>query len=470
MSDRHVRMRRWLTAVAAAAVCTGMTVLAAAPLAQAASPPPAAVTAAAPRVGHTEVRGAITPVVADHLSDAVRRANDEGMAALVIELDTPGGLITAMRQIVQTFLSADVPVVVYVSPRGADAGSAGTFVTLAAHVAAMAPATTIGAATPVDVQGGEVGDKIVNNAAAYAKAIATERGRNVDFAVAAVRQGRSITADEAVKIGAVDLIAPNLDQLLADLDGRTVTLADGTRTLQTADAQVVEIDWTWTRRLLQWLADPEVALLLISIGTLGLIYELAQPGLGAGAVVGGVSLVLGLYGLSALPINGAGVALVLLGVGLFIAELFIPGIGVGAVGGTVAVIIGGLLLFPRASGVGVDLTVLLPATITVGVLAGAMAVMAARSRHRPTRTNADALIGRTATIHGGPFGPRVRIDGTYWRVQPAREVTSDLEEGRAVEVVDRDNLDLIVRPVEEGRSEADREPPEPTVTSDRSGP
>ena len=452
--------RRRLAAAALLAVCLGLLLLLAGP----------ARGATGGAVGLTEVRGPITPVVADHLTAAVDRAEREDMAALVVELDTPGGLITAMRQIVQSFLGADVPVVVYVSPRGADAGSAGTFVTLAAHVAAMAPATTIGAATPVDVQGGEVGDKIVNNAAAYAEAIATERNRSVDFAVAAVREGRSITADEAVRIGAVDVVAPDLDTLLATIDGRTVQLVSGPQTLQTAGVEVVAVEWTWFRRLLQWLADPEVALLLISVGTLGLIYELAQPGLGAGAVVGGIALVLGLAGLSALPLNAAGVALVLLGIGLFIAELFIPGIGVGAVGGTIALIVGGLLLFPRASGIAVDLVVLLPATITVAVLVGAAAVIVARTRGRPSHANADALVGRTAAVQPGPYGPRVRLDGTYWRARPAPGV-DDLPEGRRVEVVDRDNLDLVVRPT------TDAPPPAPTdddgpaapLTSDRSG-
>lgn len=400
----------------------------------------------APSVAVTTVRGPITPIVADHLADTIALAARDGHQALVVELDTPGGLVTSMRDIVQGFLAAPLPVVVYVAPPGADAGSAGTFVTLAAHIAAMAPATTIGAATPIDLEGGEVGDKVVNNAAAYAEAIAELRGRNVEFAVAAVRDGRSITAEEAVRIGAVDLLARDLGELLERIDGRRVELADGrTVTLRTADAATVALEMSGVRRILQRLADPNLALVFLSVGTLAILYELANPGIGAGGIVGTILLILAFTSLAVLPVNYAGVALIVLAVLLFVAELFVPGVGVLAAGGTIALVLGGLLLFPEPTGLGIDLAVLLPTAAVVLVLVVLLARAAARLRRTPSVGGADLYVGREVTVervddaHRG----RARIDGTWWRLRS--EVP--LSAGDRVRVVSRDGLELVVRPV-----------------------
>ena len=397
-------------------------------------------------VATTTVAGAITPVIADHLTDTVAAAAAQGHQALVVTLDTPGGLVSSMREIVQAFLNAPLPVIVHVAPSGADAGSAGTFITLAAHVAAMAPATTIGAATPVDLEGGEVGDKIVNNAAAYAEAIAEARDRDVKFAVDAVRDGRSITAAEALDIGAIDLITPTTPSLLEDVDGLEVELHDGTTvTLATAGAATVPLEMTGVQELLQRIADPNLAFIFLSIGTLAIIYELANPGLGAGGIVGAVMIVLAMFSLSVLPVNIAGAALLVLAAGFLIAELFAPGVGVGAVGGTVALVLGGMFLFQRPSGIGIDLAVLFPtAAVVLGltILAG---VLVRRSRGTPSHSNADELLDRTADVRGVAEGrPRVRLDGTYWRVRPAEGTT--IADGDHVRVVARDNLDLIVAP------------------------
>lgn len=398
----------------------------------------------------TEVRGVITPVAAEHLQDTVRAAEQRGAAAVVVQLDTPGGLVTSMRDIVQLFLNAEVAVIVHVAPRGADAGSAGTFITLAAHVAAMSPTTTIGAATPVDLEGGEVGGKVLNNAAAYAEAIAEARDRDVDFAVDSVREGRSITAAEALEIGVVDLLADDLAGLLEQVDGRRVTVAgDRVVTLATANAPVEEVPLDWTRRILQRLADPNVAFLLLSLSTLAIIYEVANPGVGAGGVTGAVSLILGLYGLAALPVDFAGVALLLIAAVLFTIEVFVPGIGVAAAGGTVALLLGGLLLFPTATGVAVDWAVLVPTVLFAAALAVLIGVAAARSRRTQGRGVADDLVGRTATVHGADGRRlRVRLDGTWWRVRPAGGM-AELAEGTEVTVVDHDNLDLIVGPAQD---------------------
>lgn len=397
-------------------------------------------------VATTTVEGAITPVVADHLTDLVERTAREGHEALLVELDTPGGLVTSMRDIVGAFLNADVPVIVYVSPRGADAGSAGTFITLAAHVAAMAPATTIGAATPVDLEGGEVGDKIVENAVAFAEAIAEERGRDVDFAVSAVREGRSITANEAVDIGAVDLIADGIPQLLDEIDGMTIDVNGDEVTLATAGAETRALEMSGVRRLLQTIADPNLAFIFLSLGTLAIIYEVANPGLGAGGILGAVLLILAFFALSVLPFTYAGIALLVLAGGLFLAELFMPGVGVAAAGGTVALILGGLLLFQEPTGLGVDLWILWPTALVLFGMVILAGWLVARSRGGESVAASDALIGREATIRrpDPEHPPRVVLDGTYWRVRPGDGGTEPLNDGDEVVVVDRDNIDLIV--------------------------
>ncbi|MBW3619152.1 MAG: nodulation protein NfeD [Actinobacteria bacterium] len=398
-------------------------------------------------VATTTIAGAITPVVADHLTDTLRDAAAQGHEALVVTLDTPGGLVTSMRVIVQSFLNAPLPVIVHVAPSGADAGSAGTFITLSAHVAAMAPATTIGAATPVDLEGGEVGDKIVNNAAAYAEAIAEARDRDVEFAVQSVRDGRSITAEEALEIGAIDLVSPTTETLLEDVDGTEVELTDGDRvTLATAGASTVELEMTGARRLLQRLADPNLAFIFISIGTLAIIYELANPGLGAGGIVGGAMLILAMFALSVLPVTFAGASLLVLAGIFLVAELFAPGIGIGAGGGSLLLVLGGLFLFDEPSGLRVGLPVLLPTVLVVlgsTILAG---VLVRRTRDRPSHYTSDELLDRTAVVAAAGDELRVRIDGTSWRVRPAAGTT--VLAGDRVRVVDRDNLDLVVTPTD----------------------
>ncbi|MBW3664886.1 MAG: ATP-dependent Clp protease proteolytic subunit [Actinobacteria bacterium] len=406
----------------------------------------AAAFQAGPTVATTTVSGVITPVIDDHLRDTVASAAAEGHEALIVTLDTPGGLVTSMRSIVQTFLAAEIPVVVHVAPRGADAGSAGTFITLAAHIAAMAPATTIGAATPVDLEGGEVGDKIVNNAAAYAEAIAEERGRNVEFAVDAVRDGRSITADEALEIGAIDLIAATTEELLEAIDGLTIELADGEVTLRTADAGLVPAELSGVRRLLQRLADPNLAFIFISLGTLAIIYEVANPGVGAGGIAGVILLILAFFSLSVLPVNLAGAALLVLAAVLFISELFVPGVGVMGGGGTIALILGGLFLFQRPTGIGVDLGVLVPVAVVTAALVVLIGRMAWRLRNAPSVAPGDLYLGHEITVERSEAGVgRARIDGTWWRLR--RRSGLPLTPGEVVRVTDRDGLDLIVEPL-----------------------
>jgi membrane-bound serine protease (ClpP class) len=409
---------------------------------------PGAATAQAPTVLVTRVDGTITPVIANHLVDGVQRADRDGHAAYLVELDTPGGLDTSMREIIKAFLGADVPVVVYVTPSGARAASAGALITFAANLAAMAPGTTIGAATPVDLQGGEISDKVLNDAAAFAETVAARRGRNTRFAIDTVRQGRAVTAEEAVRLDAVDLLAASRAELLAELDGRSVRVANSnTVTLRTAGATVVEQDFGVFRRLLQLLADPNLAFLFLSLGTLAIIYELANPGIGFGGIAGAIFLILGFFALSVLPINLVGVLLLVLAAALFVAELFVPGVGVFAAGGTVALVLGGLFLFDGS--VRIDPAVLVPVALVVGggsVLAGRLAW---RARRAPSISGREGLLGRQVTVRtaDGATG-QVLLDGAWWT---ARSRGAPLTSGQTVRVVDLDGLELIVDP-EEGTS------------------
>lgn len=391
------------------------------------------------------VDGVITPVMADHIRDVLDRAEREGHQALLVQLDTPGGLDTSMRDIIQSFLNARVPVIVYVSPQGARAASAGALITLASHVAVMAPGTSIGAATPIDLEGGDLAQKIINDAASYAESIAEQRGRDVEFAIDAVREGRSIAANEALEIGVIDLIARDRAELLADVDGREVELApQRTVTLRTAGVEVVEIELGFARSVLQWLADPNLAFLFISIGTLAIIYELANPGIGAGGITGVILLLLAFTALSVLPVNAVGVILLVLAGVLFVAELFVPGIGVFAAGGTVALILGGLFLFRGP--IGVDPAALVPIAVLAGAGALGLGRVAWRTRRLVGVTGTQAIVGARGVvkeIEGDDL--QVFVQGSWWG---ARARSGPLRPGQAIRVVEMDGLRLIVEPEE----------------------
>ncbi|MBW3562679.1 MAG: nodulation protein NfeD [Actinobacteria bacterium] len=406
--------------------------------------PSAAQDDADPSVLVTEATGPVTPVMAAHLEDALAEASSAGHDAVLLRIDTPGGLVTSMRDIVKGFLNASTPVIVWVGPSGGGAASAGYVITSAAHVAAMAPGTNIGAATPIDVQGGEVLDKVVNDAVSYARAVAAARDRNADFAEEATRDGASVAASEAVERDIVDLLAESQEQLLDEIDGRKVELAGGQIVeLTTAGARTVPYDAAWTRRVLQWLADPNVAFLFMSIGTLGILYELAQPGIGAGAVVGVILILLALFSLSVLPVNAVGVALLILAAVLFLGEVFAPGIGVMAAGGTVALLLGGLFLFQRPTGIGIDLIVLVPTVVLAGLAAGGLAWLAANTRGAPSTAGTDAFTGETTEVRRIRDGrAQIFIGGSWWNARTRDG--HDLEEGETVRIVGQDNLDLIV--------------------------
>ena len=409
----------------------------------------------------TEVDGVITPVIADHFLEGVARAEDEGHHLFLIELDTPGGLDSSMRDIIKAFLGANEPVVVHVAPSGARAASAGALITMSAHIAAMAPGTAIGAATPVDLQGGDVERKVIEDAAAYAESVARARGRNTEFAVEAVRKARSVTAEEAKRIGVVDLRASNRAALLEAIDGETVILATGDEvTLETREIQIVPYEMGTFRSLLQWLADPNLAFLFMSLGTLAIIYELANPGMGGAGIVGVIMILLALFALAVLPVNALGALMMALAAILFVVEIFTPGIGVAALGGTASLVLGGLFLFRGR--VGVDPEVLVPVAIVVGgatVLAGRLAW---RTRRLAPTTGAGALLGSVAVVRSasGARG-QAMVEGAWWNVRTKGE---QLREGATVRVVDVEGLDLVVEEqeapqIEEGEERKEKGEP-----------
>ena len=432
--------RRALVAVLAAVVFAGGLVLS-----------PADATAAAP-VDLITLEGVISPVTLRLVETALARARADSAQAVILQLDTPGGLERSMRAIAQRLLNAEVPVIVYVAPTGARAASAGVFITMAAHVAAMAPATNIGAAHPVALGGGadkESLKKIENDAAAFIRTIALERGRNADWAEKAVRQSVSITEREAVQLKVVDLIAESVPDLLAKIDGRTVKTARGPLTFATRQAVVRPIEIGFRDRFLNVITDPNVAYVLMMLGMLGLFFELSNPGVILPGVIGGISLILAFFAFQSLPINYAGLLLILFGIVLLVAEIKIVSHGVLALGGIVAMSLGSLMLFD-APDVGFRLSwwVIVP---TVGATAGLflfVVTVGLRALGRRPMLGASGMVGQTA-IARGPLDRegQVSVHGEIWRAVTEGEPIAD---GAPVRVIGIDGLTLKVVKAAEG--------------------
>ncbi|MFC1963763.1 nodulation protein NfeD [Chloroflexota bacterium] len=395
------------------------------------------VLASTPRIDVITVKGAINPVLTDYIDRSIERAEDTGASMIVVQMDTPGGLDTAMRDIIQKITNARIPVVVYVSPSGARAASAGMYITLSAHVAVMAPNTAIGAATPVQMgEGQQVSDemkaKIINDAAAYARSLADAHGRNSEWAERAVREGVSITDMEALELNVIDMIAPDITTMLAQLDGREVTmLAGNVITLDTTDAVINYTEMTLIEDFLYTIADPNIAYLLLSLATLGIMVEVFSPGLIFPGVVGGISLLLAFYALGVLPVNWAGVLLIVLAFILFVAEVFTTTFGLLTAGGIISLVIGSLILFQGASPV-FRINPWLIATVTIIITATFGFVMnRAISAHRKqAKTGREELVGKTAVVREvlNPEGT-VFYKGELWaavsesgRVEPRKEV------------------------------------------------
>jgi membrane-bound serine protease (ClpP class) len=394
-----------------------------------------------------EMDGAITPITVRLLDMAIERARTDGSQALIVELNTPGGLERSMRSMVQSILKSDVPVVVYVAPTGARAASAGVFITMAGHIAAMAPATNIGAAHPVAVGGGqmdkEMSKKVENDAAAFVRSIAVERGRNVDWAENAVRSSVSATEREAVKLKVVDLIAESIPDLLAKIDGRTVKTSKGPVTLATRDAQVKPIPVRFRDRFLALITDPNVAYILMMVGMLGIFFELSNPGAILPGVIGGISLILAFFAFQSLPINWAGLLLILFGLILLIVEIKVVSHGILTVGGVVAMLLGSFMLYDAPeTGLRISWLVVIP---TVGAVAGLVifAVSAGvRALYRTPSTGTAGMVGQVGVVRS-PLDPegQVMIDGELWRAV-TRE--GPVATGEAVQVTAMDGLTLTV--------------------------
>lgn len=353
------------------------------------------------------IKGAINPVLIDYVERGIEHAEDTGAEALVIRMDTPGGLDGAMRDIIQLIVNARVPVVVYVSPAGARAASAGVFITIAGHIAVMAPNTAMGAAHPVSI--GEEGeqamsetmeDKVVNDAAAMIRSLAETHGRNMEWAEKAVRESVSATESEALELNVIDFIAADMDSLLAQLDGRQVTLLNGqVVTLDTADAAVIDQSMTAIESFLYAIADPNIAYLLLSLATLGIMAEIFNPGLIFPGVLGGISLLLAFYALGMLPVNYAGILLIVLAIGLFVGEVLTATFGIFTAGGIVSLVIGSMILFQGASPE-FQVDPWLIAVVTV-LIAGTMAFLIQRAvttHRKQAATGREELIGKTATV------------------------------------------------------------------------
>lgn len=406
------------------------------------------------------VEGVINPVTVEFMMTSLEQSVDDGAAAVVFQLDTPGGLVESTRLIVKSLLNADIPVVVYVSPSGARAASAGTFITMAGHVAAMAPGTNIGAAHPVSGEGkdieGDMRKKAENDLAAFARSIADKRTRNADWAEQAVRESVSITEAEALEQHVIDLVAVDVPDLLAQLDGRNVSLAGKEVTLHTAQAEVRHHQMTWRQQFLAVVTHPQIALMLLSIGSLGLLIELYNPGLIFPGVIGAISVLLAFYSLQTLPVNYAGLALIGLAFVMFILESQIPSFGMLTIGALISMFLGALMLIDSPEDyLRIPLSTIL---LVVGTTGGLMALIvgaAARSIHRQPVTGQEGMIGATGVVKRrlDPTGT-VALRGTLWTAQS--DVPIDVEARVRVEAVD--GLKLRVVQISPGAERAEGRP------------
>jgi membrane-bound serine protease (ClpP class) len=393
--------------------------------------------------------GIINPVAAEYLHDAIASAQETGARVLIIKLDTPGGLDTSMRLIVKDITNATIPVVVFVAPSGGRAASAGVFITMAAHVAAMSPGTNIGAAHPVAMGGGEMDntmkEKVENDSAAYIKSIAEQRGRNVSWAEDAVRKSVSVTEQEALKLKIVDVVADDLPHLLTQLHGRKVALPNGPLTMSTAGLEIRLFPMGLRLELLKALSDPNIAYLLMTIGTIGMLAELYNPGAILPGIVGAISLILAFYSLQSLPVNYAGVLLFMLGIVFFVLETTVTSYGLLAIGGVVSMTLGSLMLIKSdAEFYQISWTVIVPVIITTAVVSLFIVGMGVRALRRSPQTGTESMVGAVGVAKTAlcPDG-KLAIHGELW------DAVSDtpVEPGGSAKVLRIEGLTLYVTPI-----------------------
>jgi membrane-bound serine protease (ClpP class) len=433
-----------------------------------------ATASAAEKAVILEIDGAIGPASAEYVVRELHELTPGNTGLVILRMNTPGGLDTSMREIIAAILAAPVPVATYVAPSGARAASAGTYIAYACAIAAMAPGTNIGAATPIQLggppepqrpnpqrpAGGEEGKtpegagteptdtetrKVINDAVAYIRSLAELNGRNADWATEAVRRAVSIPASEALERHVIDVIADDVPDLLRKIDGRSVTVAGKNRQLKTADLEIVVRPPDWRTRLLAIITNPNIALILMLAGVWGLVFELTSPGAVIPGVLGAISLLVALFALNLLPVSFAGVGLLLLGIGLMIAEAHIGAFGLLGIAGIAAFVIGAIMMFPsKAPGFAISLPVLAGVTIVTSSLFLIVLGLLLRSRRRPIVTGNEALIGAEGeTVAWQGVEGRVRIRGEIWRARASRP----LEPGNRIKVLEREGLVLTVEPM-----------------------
>jgi len=403
--------------------------------------------ASTPHVDLISIDGTINPAVDDFIRESISRSKANAARALIIQLDTPGGLLTSTRTIVKEMLGAPVPVIVYVAPSGAGAGSAGVFITMAAHIAAMAPGTNIGAAHPVAGGGQEVkgvmGEKIENFTASFAESIAQQRGRNTEWAIQAVRKSVSITEKEALKIKVIDIVAKDINDLLEQAHGRKVDIDGRKHELSLKGARVERYGMSLKQKVLNTIADPNIAYLLMMAGILGLYMEFSHPGVIFPGVAGAICLLLAFASLQLLPINYAGLGLIILGIGLLIGEAFAPSFGVLGVGGIISLALGSFFLFDtEGSDLIVDRSIIVTAVATLGTFVLAVSYLVFRSQKAKPALGMEGLIGEIGEVRGKlmPSG-KVFVHGEHWNAR----ADSEIDVGEKVEVVGYEGMSLKVR-------------------------
>ena len=405
------------------------------------------------------VNDIIHRVSAQYITEGIDRADEEGAALVLIQLQTPGGLDTAMRDIIEKILNAKTPVVVYVAPSGARAASAGFLIAISADVAAMAPGTNMGAAHPVSGSGEAMDEtmskKVESDAAAYIRSIAAKRGRPVELAEKGVIESQSWTEEEALEVGLIDYVAATEAELLEQLDGKTVTRFDGEEVvLQTAGQAVIEQELSLPQRILSVIAHPNVAYILMALGMMGLYFELANPGAVLPGVVGVISLILAFFALQVLPVNYAGLLLILVGLGMVIWEAFTPAFGALGLGGIVGLILGSLILFEEQSiptpALQLSWLVILPVVLTLVVMFGFIARLVIVAQRRKPTTGTEGLVGEvgiaSTEIDGGG---KMFVHGEYWDVSSQQRINK----GARVRVTGIEGLVLLVNPVSESSTE-----------------
>jgi membrane-bound serine protease (ClpP class) len=403
---------------------------------------------AAQKVVSIKVDGSINPASAAFIKNAIDEASNQKAECLIIHLNTPGGLLKSTRVIVSDILESSIPVIVYVSPGGAHAGSAGVFITMAAHIAAMAPSTNIGAAHPVSMQGGmdsTMSDKTTNDAAAFIRTIAKKRNRNLEWAEEAVRKSVSITEAEAVEKKVVDLVAQNEADLLKQINGRMVALNTGTKTLQTANAKVETVEMSFAEKFLDMISDPNIAYILMMLGFYGLLFELYSPGAIAPGVIGGICLILAFYSMHTLPINYAGLALIIFAIILFVLEVKIISHGVLGIGGVIAFALGSMMLIRTNSAlefIRISWGVIISTTVATALFFFFLIVLAVKAQKAKPVTGIEGMVGEVGeTLAKLEPSGMVRVHGELWK---AESVSGSIEKGQKIKVTAIKNLTLYV--------------------------